>query len=182
MLNSLKRRDMNSEDNIALRRFMNNLSNSGAACILFGFWNVLKLFIEVTMNKETYNSLTVDLEAEEYSEVFIRVVIILIVLMVAAFLMYFHLRIGISAIRYSKGKKKRRTYLPLTVVILLLNISGIGSNFTDETTGAFMITGTAIAATLVDLTFTFILFDIISSSIKIADLRKRILRSEAEGA
>lgn len=168
---------MNSDDEIALRRYMNNLENSGAACILFGFWTVVKLFMELTMDSKTYNQIVVDVDDSLYSAIFIRLVIIIVALIIALIIMYFHLRIGVAAIRYSKGKKKRRTFLFLTAVIMIINFLSIGSNFRDETTNELVIKSTGIATTLVDLTFTFILFDIISSSVKIGSLRQKLSRN-----
>ena len=164
---------MNSDDEIALRRYMNNLENSGAACILLGFWGAMKLFIEIFMDKKNYNEVVFQVDNSKYSEIFLRVVIFVTVVIITLILMSVHLSIGVRAIRYSKGKKKRRSYLFLTALVLICNIWGLANNFHDDSTGQYVLKSTAIAATLVDLTYEFILFDIIRSSVMIAKLRKK---------
>ena len=165
---------MNSADEIDLRRYMDNLSNSGAACILFGVWTVVKMFMMVTMDSKTYNDLIIEIGITEYDPRFLRIVILISVSLISLFIMFFHLRIGVAAIRFGRGRKRSKAYLLFTAVFTFIMVTGIKNNFRNSYTRVYELSAVGIATTIADITLIFILADIIFSTLKISTLRKRL--------
>ena len=165
---------MNSTDEIDLRRYMYNLSNSGAACILFGVWTVIKMFMQVTMDSKTYDELIKAIGITEYDPGFLRMFILITVSFISLFIMFFYLHIGIAAIRFGRGRKRSKTYLLFTAVFTLIMITGIRTNFRNSYTRVYELSAVGVATTIADITLIFVLSDIIFSTLKISTLRKRL--------
>ena len=101
--------DINSESRVELRRFCKNLEIAGNGYILFGVWSVVKIFMMLTMNsrimKDLIDSAGVVDRVSEHTMTLILIAIFAVISMVILIL---HLFIGRSAIKYSRGRKKRK--------------------------------------------------------------------------
>ncbi|MBQ6574807.1 MAG: hypothetical protein IJL90_01725 [Lachnospiraceae bacterium] len=164
----------NSPDEVNLRRYTDNLAGSGAAVILFGIWSAVRLFMQITMDRTSYEDIIEAAGITDYTPEFLNLVIFFILLFSALIIMLLHLCVGVAAIRYSRGRSVRRTYLLFVAVVMIFMFVGIRGNFFDAKTDQYVFKMTALATSIVDITLVFVLFDIIFSSIMIGKLRKNV--------
>lgn len=165
---------MNSDREIELRKSRDNLCNSGAAVLLFGFWMVAKIMIQCMFDRDLYDYITQSITETDLSESEIKIIILIFVGIICLFVLSVHVWIGAGSIRYGKGKKKKRAYLLPAVILILSAPSSIRSDFRihEIAREGYELSDTAIAAALVDITLTFVLIDIIYLSIKIGSLSR----------
>ncbi len=164
----------NSTDEVNLRRYTDNLAGSGSAVILFGAWTAVRLIMQITMDRTSYEEIIEAAGITDYTPEFLNLVIFFILLFCALIIMLLHLCVGVAAIRYSRGRSVRRTYLPFVAVVMIFMFVAIRSNFIDSGTGQYVFKMTGLATSIVDITMIFVLFDIICSSVKIGKLRKNL--------
>ena len=166
---------MNSDIETQLRRCRTNLRDSGRGYILFGLWTAIKVFMTATMNKKYLNDVldAVDTEHMDADAVkLIPVMTVLVFLIIALVAVIVHLYIGLSAIRYSSGKKKTKFFLIFAAIIILMNLVTIPSYFLNYEDLIARYNDSAAASTLVDLTVSFLLADIIYSVYRMDKLKK----------
>ena len=168
--------DINSESRVELRRFCKNLEIAGNGYILFGVWSVVKIFMMLTMNSRIMKDLIDSAGVvDRVSEHTLKLILIAIFAAISMVILILHLFIGRSAVRYSKGRKKRRGFLVVTAIIAVILILGIPSDLKDEYGNPVTNTASALA----DLTVVFISVDMIYSALKTGKLRKTIENEEA---
>ena len=171
--------ELNSENSIKIRRLKDHLAGSGKGYIFFGAWSVIKTVMITTMNRQNLDHYVKGSGFSDISDidpklVFLAVVITFLLTFVFVFL--FHLKIGTDAIKYSKGLKKRRGFLLLAILMIVINISGIPYYFPGGSIELDAAGDTSIASLLVDLTETFVLCDIIYCTLMIG----KLLENESE--
>ena len=153
------------EIEVKIRRYKKNMEVSGRAMLAFGIWSVLKAVITVALGGKTVWELMEISEAEREELGMIFLIIYLIIVLLALFLFIF---IGRRAISYARDKHRKKGFLILAAVLLVLDFIGIPGYFT-------MVKGldnidTVIASALVDITTCVALFDMIYSAIRIEKL------------
>ncbi len=161
---------MNSESQIQLRRYTNNLRLDGWGYIFVGIWNVLKLVIVFSMNSHEFDRFVDALDLVNADEKMVIPVLSATLALISLVILVVHVTVGGAAIRYSKGERKRKGFMYMGIVILLITILGIPSDVMPD--GTFKITSTGIASVLVDLTACFILFDMILSTLQVDRFRR----------
>ena len=163
---------MNNENGIRLRKIQDHLTGSGRGYILFGLWSVLKSFMLMTMDREMAQQMIEYSNTENISEGFMMVSMVISFLLLSIVVMSVHFGIGLGAVRYSKGKRKKTSYLFFAVVALIINVMFLVLYFILPAKLNAPLSDTSIASFLMDLTVSFILFDIICSTVRIKRLRK----------
>ncbi len=159
---------MNSDTGAELRRVRNNLRCDGAGYILFGVWGVLKILITVTMDKSFLQKVMEQVEfdaGDEYNRMIANIVMFIFFTIIALITLLVHLYVGLGALRYSKGIKKKG-FLVAAVLLMIITVDGIINYFEpgeykeDDYDSIF-------ASVLVDLTAIFLLFDMLYSAYRI---------------
>ncbi len=154
---------MNTDREIQLRRYSDNLRNAGMAYVIFGIWSVIKILASVTMDSRIISEITEPLQGQNLPDEVVWIVYGIIFLVMFAVILYVHLRIGVAAIRYSKGRRKKG-FLFLAFLIFIVTILSIESDFTSVENGfAGRIDETTIAAFVVDVTVLFLYIDMFVS-------------------
>ena len=101
------------------RKYQTNLAYGGIAFIAFGIWAAIKNFVFSTINVEALiqrSQADLDTQLSSATE-------LLAILFVCILLILFHVYMGMSAVRDSRGKKKRRMiYLTLAVIYIIATI------------------------------------------------------------
>lgn len=167
---------LNSDTEISLRRYRDNLAGSGTGYILFGIWTVIKIFMTATMNRSFIASILADINidtSDEFSRRIMFIVVYSVLFLIALIALLVHLYIGTSALRYSSGKKKSKLFLACCIVLILLGISTIPSYFTVSEGASAAYEDKGIVPTIVDLTVIYLLFDIVYSVHKIDALTQK---------
>ena len=144
----------NSEIDIRLRRYKKELYTTGMGYILFGIWSVLKVIMSVFLGELMLENVFPREESDPQEYMIIRIVYTLFIFIVALVVFLIHLRVGLGAIKASRGAKKSR-YLILAVILLVINIISLrGYSFRNN---GGEISDTQVASFLVDITVTMLL-------------------------
>jgi hypothetical protein len=100
-----------------IRQYQHNLIYSGAATILFGVWGIVKACMILFLNESSYDLV----ESAQGLPIEVMYIIFGIVFFfLFGIAMLFRLYIGISAIQEGRGRKKRRIYVFITFLYLLV--------------------------------------------------------------
>ena len=158
---------MNEEQTVRFRRYSKNVVSGGSAVILLSVWTLIKTLIIVVQN---WDALLKETGLEEISQEWVQVTVGLVLVGIYAVIVLVHVGLGISAIRYGRGKKKKRWFLILAVLLLALTVFGMPSYFREYDT---TVQDTSIAAFLADATTIFVLIDLIYSSIRMKQLENQ---------
>ena len=158
---------MDSDNDALIRRYLNNIRISGVYYILFGVWTALKILILSTMNRKYAAEIFagIDPDIEEWIVKLVYAVLFLIMFFIV---MMVHLYVGLNALKFSKGKTKKKGFLIVSVFIIGIHILAIISSL-DEIKD---ISDTVIASILLDLTAVYLLSDMIYSAVKVKSIRK----------
>ncbi|MBO4337053.1 MAG: hypothetical protein J5842_03175 [Lachnospiraceae bacterium] len=163
----------NSELEKKLRRYRSDLAVCGKGYILFGFWSVIKVFLTTYGNMDKINQMYGQAEAQGISKTVQTIAFIVFLLIMLSVIMLVHFWIGLGAICLSRGKKKSMIYMFMVGFFMLTNLLAIPGYFFNTGQAAETVNDTSIAALMVDMTVTFILFDIIYCTAKIRKLQKQ---------
>ncbi len=160
---------MNSEKAL-LRRHEDNLNVCGMGVIILGAWDILKIIMQILL--ESKDSFQFDMEVSEDGKVIALLVIIAIVAVLfflSCVIFLIHVYIGRNAMKNAKGQPYKKGYFVWAVILLVLSLLGTLS-YADEIKEAEAIE-TTIASIIVDLTFIYILANLVISTRKIKQLR-----------
>ena len=167
---------MDDEVKARIRKYNRNIEISGSAVILYSIWAVIKFIVPILLGDEALHEV-LGLEPEVYEELKEYFYFIIPVLFGITLIIYYY--VGRSAIKFARGKKKRKIFALVAVLLLINTVTYFPAyyeefkNFTD-----YADIDTVIASLLVDITLTFILFDMIYSTFMVNRLKK----AEAIGA
>lgn len=165
--------DINSHNSIELRRMQDNLVHAGAGYIVFGVWSLIKLFMMMTMQSEYTEMLNDSLGDDPEERAFLLIITAVFFFVVVAFTIWIHLWIGRGAMRYGRGLSRKKTFVVLSVIGIVINILALPMYFWDFVNGTQARTDdTTIASILVDITVNFIFLDMIVSTARIDRLMK----------
>ena len=161
---------MDEDSKAKLRRYNRNVEISGMAMILYAYWSIVKFFAPIVIggaNAAEYIGIEMDDYLENKFLAWLAVVLILGVL----FSVYFFL--GKSAVKYARGKKRRKGFVVYAAIVFLLNLGSI-TDYPEELMKIRHISDadSVVASFVVDLTLLFMLFDMIYSTIRGSKFRK----------
>lgn len=171
--------DYNSTEAVQLRRYKNRLSQSGEGFIVFGLWNILKTVMVITM-RDDVGFIASEITDGSIDPEIVNGIIIVMYIIVSAVIMAVHFRAGRGAVRYAKGKSRKRSFLVLTGVILLFSAAAVPGVFSQSGDAVYRGADTMIASVLIDLTMIFISLDMFRCVIKIKHLAGTEADSEEE--
>ena len=159
---------MDEESLVKIRKYNRNVEISGGAMIMFGVWTVIRIMLSFLMKTDEVTS-SIDLTAVDKKTYFL-------IGLVASFfvfiiVMVFHLSIGMGAIRYARGRSKRKWFLFLSLVVMLGTLITMPSYLVMLDSDSDI--DTTIASIIVDLTMIFIQIDMISSVVRLEILKKK---------
>ncbi|MCR4596256.1 MAG: hypothetical protein K5673_05695 [Lachnospiraceae bacterium] len=163
----------NSDDNIKLRHMRDNLVHAGYGYIIFGIWSVLKLFMMSTMQKE-YSGLLSDSIGSSTGDYFLAIAITAAAyLVMIVFTLGIHLWIGYGAVRYGRGTGRKKSYVVMSAIGIIITLALLPFYFWNPSSGEALIPDdTTIASVLVDITLVFVFLDMILSTVGIDRLTK----------
>ena len=124
-----------------LRKSKNILVVLGYGVMMFAAWNLFKAILTCTLDfgvyKEMISSAITAEDLENFNmskEAFVRVIeifIITAVLVISLVDTLIRIRVGLSAVAEGKGKKSGKFYLAASVIIILVSLLSIYTNFTE---------------------------------------------------
>ena len=164
---------MNSEIEIKLRHYKNNLAIGGRNYIIFGVWTVVKLLMELTLGDLRFSLLVDETVKNGVERSFAIICITVFIALLFAIIMIIHLMIGKNAVRFGKSQENRKRFYLYTSIVALINIIGLASYPIGIMNGTSALNLTLIASVLVDLSMIFILLDLFYSALVIEKLIKQ---------
>lgn len=153
------------------KKYESNMIISGRGMLFFGLWSVFKLLVGYIFGGEKIIDSQMDLA--EFDEAATELIVWLIIAVTCLIVILFSLYIGIKAIRYGRGTKRKKGFLVIVAIIGIMNIIGIPGYFTEISMSDW---DSAIASALVDLTFVSMSFDMVYSAIRLGILNKKRLK------
>jgi magnesium-transporting ATPase (P-type) len=162
---------MDNEIKKLTKKYESNMIISGRGMLFLGLWSVFKLVVGYIFGADEIADTQLDLP--EIDEATTELIVWLIIAATCLVIMLFCLYVGIKAIRYGRGIKRKKGFLVIVVIIGVLNIVGIPGYFTELNASDW---DSAIASALVDLTFASMSFDMVYSAIRLGMLNKKKLK------
>ena len=162
----------NSDIDVSLRRHRKELYTTGIGYILFGIWSVLKVIMSLFLGDLTVETVfpKEGMDPEDY--MIFRIVYTLVVFIFALIVFLVHLRVGLGAIKASRGGKSWR-YLIEAGFLLAMNFYTLKNYFYNSTGEQIReISDTTIASLLVDITVTLLLIGMFWSDYMVRKLSK----------
>ena len=153
------------------KKYESNMIISGRGMLFLGLWSVFKIVVGFIFGGDDF--LDSQLDVAEIDQATTELIMWLIIATTCLFIMFFCLYIGIKAIRYGRGTKRKKGFLVIVVLIGILNIVGVPGYFTEMKSTDW---DSAIASALVDLTFASMSFDMVYSAIRLGILNKKRLK------
>jgi hypothetical protein len=164
---------MDDETRKLIKKYESNMIISGRGMLFFGLWDVLKIIVGVLYDSgNEYNRQLKALIAQD--EIYGVVMWVAISLACAA-VMSFALFIGIRAIMYGRGTRRKNGFLILVVLLGIINIMGIPQYFVQIKEDLTQL-DVAIATILMDLSFASMSFDMVYSAIRLSAISRKILK------
>ncbi len=174
---------MNSEEEVNLRRYKTDLTLGGGGYIIFGIWAVIKWIFMLTMNEYYFNNL-IDEVNESGSDDIDRDIVIIVILIgliiIFIAILAIHFWVGIMALKYSKGKSVGKKIIMVSSIVLLFNVLGLAAYPTELLDGTGSINLTALMSFIVDLSVTYLMFNVLYSAIMVRSLTRKIEIKEKE--
>lgn len=161
-----------------IRRQQNNLFFSSLAIILFGAWGSLRVVIFNYLNPDVVlNQLDSPLDPTT-----LKIIMVTVTVVVGIMDVLIRLRIGLPAIRESRGivHKKKNTYLTLAIIYLCADIYGlfsfVFSTYEYVSNGQYAEAYNSIKMTssIIQLTSCIAISQLVIATIKLKKLRRRI--------
>ena len=156
-------------DKEKIRQLKHNLYISGIGVILLGVWGCLKATMTLYLSEGGID--TSEIEAE-YIPIFMGALLIMLILL-NIIIMAFHLYVGLNAMKAGKRGNRKKAYLYVAAFMGVISLFSFAGDY-EIVQGDITKIDVAIASTLVDFVFIFIIFDIIYSSVKIRKMEKLI--------
>lgn len=161
---------MNSKDEILLRKFNNNIYVSGLAVLAFGIWSVIRLFISLFMGLDAkiYNDAISEISAE--GKMYFNIAFFTTIAIICLINIFIHVFIGIKAMKFSKGLAHKKWLVFWAIVAFLSTIFSIPYYLVEE----FAYVDTIIASLILDISYLFLMVDLVYSVFFVEKIKKRI--------
>lgn len=161
---------MDEETIAQIRRYSRNIQISGIVVIVYGIWSIIKFIAPIFFDGSNIAELMGIDEAEFEHYGWVAMAVILLVL---SLIFWAHYAIGSGALKYASGKKKSRGFFIGALVFFIITVISMAQYFK-------MINGDEedvyldelLTSIMMDLTFLFVLFDLMRSTYKVNKLRK----------
>ena len=154
-------------DKERIRKLRHNLYISGIGVILLGVWGCIKVTMEIFLSQGGMDTSGID--AEEIP--LFQAALLVMLIFVSAIIIAFHLYVGLNAMKAGKKGSGKKAYLFVAAFMGVLSLFSVAGDYEIVRKDIAQI-DVAIAAFLVDVTFIFLIIDIIYSSVKIGELEK----------
>ena len=161
---------MDEDKKAQLRRYNRNIRMSGSVVIVYGVWSVIKFIVPILFGTINVAQM-LGADEEEFKEYGWFAIIIIIIML--GIILLVHVLIGRGAINYSTGKKKSRLFFVGALIFFGFTLCSIYQYGDDIKNVRYLEDiDETLAAIMMDLTFLFVLFDLMRSTIKVSGYRK----------
>ena len=167
----------NDPKQIAIRKYQNTLIVVGTGIILFGAWTVVKVLGSFFMLREETVAAMRKLSGEAIDELpdsvvfYITLAVVLLIMLISLAVRSY---VGLSAISEGRGRKRRRLYLPLAVIMIISGIMSFVTSFfvvNGENALGALSQDTTLSGLIIELTSIVMLTEMVVSAVRIRKLK-----------
>ena len=161
---------MDEEILAQIRRYSRNIQISGTVVIVYGIWSIIKFLAPLFLGGSNIAELLGidELEYEHYGWAAIAVIIVAL-----SIIFWAHYSIGSGALRYAKGKKKSKGFFIGALIFFIITVISMVQYFMSFDGGdEDVYLDEILTSIMMDLTFLFVLFDLMRSTYRVNKLRK----------
>ena len=170
----------NDDDHILIRRSQNILIVVGTGTILFSVWTALKILGTLfLLRDETVAAARkfVDENGIVVSDTIIFRVLLAATIVCMLLFVGIRTRIGLSAILEGRGRRRRKGYLILAVIMIIFDLLVVIASTTGlmpkESLGAFTV-NTSLSSFVIELTSTVMLIEMVIFAVRLRNARYRV--------
>ena len=174
-LNNIQKRQQKRSDRmkeVKLRRYQNLLTLSGLGVIVFGLWSILKVFLILLLNDDTFSEMIEAAEVPDNSVTRLILYLLLAVLPLIDFSM--RLFVGLSARSESFGKKRGCAYIVFAALIVLSSLISVVFIFFDTPLTNISSVLELVVSVFVEATATVVMIELLVSAITVKKLNKEL--------
>ena len=173
----------NDLDHILMRRSQNTLIVVGTGVILFSIWTVVKTLGLIFMLKD--ESIAIARKAADEIGVSVsdqHLYYIALAVMLIIMLMFLAVRtyIGRAAISEGRGVRRRKGYLILAAIMIIINTAAVAANYllpeSQEYLGEFS-TNNSLPALIIEVTSLIMMAEMVFAAARLRRARRRISQS-----
>ena len=149
-----------------IRKYSHDIYISGLGVVILGFWGLVKTILTITAGaSQGYNP--DDYDGSE--KILVIVLFWVLITIVSAFVLCIHLFIGVNAMKVGRGERRKKRFLIVCFLLMVVTIIEIPSYFFTVTAPEAF--DTILASVTVDFTMVFLLGDILYSNKQITKLK-----------
>ena len=173
----------NDLDHILMRRSQNTLIVVGTGIILFSIWTVVKTLSLVFMLKD--ESIAIARKAADkigisISDQHLYYIVLAVMLIIMFLFLAVRTYIGRAAISEGRGVRRRKGYLILAVILIIINTVAVTANYllpeSQEYLGELS-TNNSMPALLIEVTSMIMMVELVFAAVRLRRARHRISRS-----
>ena len=176
----------NDVDHILIRKSQNTLIVVGSGTILFSIWTAVKMLGTLfLLRDETVAAARKYVDANGIAASDRLIFHVLLAGTIICLLLFVGIRtyIGLAAVSEGRGRRRRKGYLVLAVIMIIFNFLAIitikiGLNH-QESFGAFTI-NTSLSSFIIELTSMVMLAGMVFSAVRLRSARRRVGQSAAQ--
>ena len=173
----------NDLDHILMRRSQNTLIVVGTGVILFSIWTVVKtlglIFIlkdeSIAIARKVADEIGISI-SDQHLYYIVLAVMLIIMLMFLAVRTY----IGRAAISEGRGVRRRKGYLILAVIMIIINTAAVTANHLLPESQKFLgelSTNNSLPAFIIEVTSMIMMAEMVFAAIRLRGARRRISQS-----
>ena len=173
----------NDMDHILMRRSQNTLIVVGTGTILFSVWTVVKTLSSfVLLKDEVIVSIrnTADEVGFILSEQQLFYIVLVIMLIFLILFLAVRTYIGRAAISEGRGVRRRKGYLILATIMIIINTAAVAANYllpeSHEYLGEFS-TNNSLPALIIEVTSLIMMAEMVFAALRLRGARRRISQS-----
>ena len=173
----------NDLDHILMRRSQNTLIVVGTGIILFSIWTVVKTLGLVFMLKD--ESIAIARKAADkigisISDQHLYYIVLAVMLIIMLLFLAVRTYIGRAAISEGRGVRRRKGYLILAVILIIINTVAVTANYllpeSQEYLGELS-TNNSMPALIIEVTSMIMMVEMVFAAVRLRRARRRISRS-----
>ena len=173
----------NDLDHILMRRSQNTLIVVGTGIILFSIWTVVKTLGLVFMLKDESIAIArkaADEIGSNVSDQHLYYIVLAVMLIIMLLFLAVRTYIGRAAISEGRGVRRRKGYLILAVILIIINTVAVTANYllpeSQEYLGELS-TNNSMPALIIEVTSMIMMVEMVFAAVRLRRVRRRISRS-----
>ena len=173
----------NDLDHILMRRSQNTLIVVGTGIILFSIWTVVKTLGLIFMLKDESIAIARKVADEigiSISDQHLYYIVLAVMLIILLLFLAVRTYIGRAAISEGRGVRRRKGYLILAVIMIIINTAAVAANYLLPESQEFLgelSTNNSLPAFIIEVTSMIMMAEMVFAAARLRRARRRISQS-----